>query len=399
MASTKNTVTVGAVTLDGLNITDFSSNGPTTDGRIKPEVVAKGQNQYSTFPNNSYATIQGTSMATPVITGIAGLITQQYRTTFGKTPTPPILKTLIIAGADDMGPVGPDYVYGFGLADAKASVDLVIADGGSGSRIRTGTVSNGQDLDFPFALSSAQKFRAVLGWFDPEVLLVPASPDDDPLADKTLINDLDLRVVDPNGNTVLPYVLDPANPSAVATRGVNHIDTTEEVEIANAVPGTYHLIVHGAIGDTRSSTQDFVLVTNGGTPVIPCTDLFEPNDTEATAYKGLVIDQTVTPKICSAADVDYFSVTTSSISVVVKAGDTPLKVTLSTGGSAVDTKTIAANGSATVSGQVNSVAFPTPLVPFLLKVEANGPVGASGAYTITPHFVFTSTPKKRSAKH
>jgi hypothetical protein len=399
MASTKNTITVGALSQDGVHITDFSSNGPTTDGRIKPEVVAKGENQFSTFPNNSYAALQGTSMSTPVVAGIAGLLSQQYRKTIGTTPTAPILKTLIIAGADDLGPAGPDYVFGFGLADAKASVDLIIADNGTGSRIRTGTVSNGQEIDYPFTLSTAQKFRAVLGWFDPEVLLIPANVDDDPLADKTLINDLDLRVVDPNGATVLPYVLNPATPGAVATRGINNTDTTEEIEIANAVPGTYHLIVHGAIGDTRSATQDFVLVTNGGTPTTICTDLFEPNDTEATAFKGLVIDQTVTPKICSATDVDYFTVTTSSISVVVKAGDTPLKVTLSTGGSAVDTKTIAANGSATVSGQINSLVAPTPLVPFLLRVEPNGPVGASGTYTITPHFVFTQSPKKRSAKH
>ncbi|MGH9423133.1 MAG: S8 family serine peptidase, partial [Thermoanaerobaculia bacterium] len=40
MASTKNTITVGALSLDGVTIMDFSSNGPTTDGRVKPEVVA-----------------------------------------------------------------------------------------------------------------------------------------------------------------------------------------------------------------------------------------------------------------------------------------------------------------------------------------------------------------------
>src|SRR4029077_19361571 len=90
-------------------------------------------NQFSTFPNNSYATEQGTSMSTPVVTGIAGLLTQQYRRTFGRTPSAAILKTLLIAGADDVGPAGPDFTYGFGLADAKASVDLILADGGNGS--------------------------------------------------------------------------------------------------------------------------------------------------------------------------------------------------------------------------------------------------------------------------
>ncbi len=398
LASTKNAVTVGAIQAIANAIAPFSSRGPTTDGRIKPELVAKGTDQFSTFPNNGYAISQGTSMAAPVVTGIAGILAQQYRKTFGTTPSAAILKTLLIAGADDLGNAGPDYTFGFGLADAKASADLILSDNGTGSRIRTGMIGNGQEVDLPITITTAQKFRVVLGWFDPEVLLVPAGPDDDPLADKTLVNDLDLRVVDPSGAMVLPYVLNKTAPSTIATRGVNHTDTTEEVEIANAVPGTYHVIVHGSIGDARSSSQDYVLVTTAGTPIVPCADFYEPNDSEATAFQGLVSDQSVKPRICSANDIDYFVVTTSSISVTVAAGDTPLKVTLSTGGSAFDTKTIPANGSATVAGQINSLVAPTPSVPFYIRVEPNGTVGANGSYTVTPHFAFTSTPRKRSAK-
>ncbi len=366
--------------------------------------MAKGTNQLSTFPNNGYSSLQGTSMSTPVVTGIAGLLTQQYRKTFGKTPSPAVLKTLLIAGADDLGNAGPDYTFGFGLADAKASVDLILADNGAGSRIRTGTIVSGQDIDIPITLSSTQNFRAVLGWFDPEVLLVPDPniQDDDPLADKTLINDLDLRVVDPNGATVLPYVLDKGAPSALATRGVNHTDTTEEVEIASAAPGIYHVIIHGAIGDTKSTSQDFVLVMSGGTPVPPCTDNYEPNDTQATAFGNLVNGQPITPKICSSADIDYFtfaSNSTSAITVTVTATDTPLKVTLSSGLSTTVTQTIPASSSATLTTNIVTGISPTPSVPFFVRVEASGAVGASGAYTLTPHYTFTSTPRKHSTKH
>src|SRR5207244_1537000 len=139
-------------------------------------------------------------------------------------------------------------------------------------------------------------------------------------------------------------------------------DTTEEIEIANAVPGTYHIIIHGAIGDTKSTSQDFVLVTNGGTPIPPCTDNYEPNDSQATAFGSLFSGQTVTPKICSASDVDYFTFTANSspISVTVTTTDTPLKVTISSNFSTTVVQTIAANSSATITTNLFVTILPVP---------------------------------------
>jgi subtilisin family serine protease len=402
MASTKNSVTVGALNPDGLSIASFSSHGPTTDGRVKPELVAKGTAQFSTVLANGYDNLDGTSMATPVVAGMSALLAQQYRKTFGKTPSGSILKTLLIAGADDLGAAGPDYTYGFGLADAKASVDIIIADGGAGSRIRTGTILNGQNVDIPLVLPATPKFRVVLGWFDPEVLLVPANPDDDPLADKTLVNDLDIRITDPTGATVFPYVLNGATPSALATKAANHTDTTEEVEIANAVAGTYHILVHGAIGDPAGAAQDFVVVSNAGTALASCSDSYEPNDTQATAFGNLMSGQTLSAKICNTADVDYFTFISNSLSplsVSVTATDTPLKVTLSSALSTTVSVTIPAGTSAKLDSVISTLVSPTPNVQFFARVEASGGVGATGAYTLTPSFSFNSTPRKRGAKH
>lgn len=266
MASTKNSLTVGAVSSDG-NIASFSSRGPARDGRIKPELVAYGLDQYSTLPGNLYGYMSGTSMSAPVVTGIAGVVTQQYRLTFGKTPTAAILKTLLIAGADDLvGPdktldlPGPDYTYGFGLVDAKNTVDLIRADGGTGLLIRTGSLADGQDVTIPMTIAATANARVVLGWFDPEVLPLPGED----FPEKTLLNDLDLKVIAPNGDPVLPYVLDGAHPSVAATRGVNNTDTTEMIDLKNAAPGTYLVKLHGRIGDpSKGTTQDYVLAMIG----------------------------------------------------------------------------------------------------------------------------------------
>jgi hypothetical protein len=173
------------------------------------------------------------------------------------------------------------------------------------------------------------------------------------------------------------------------------------VEIANAAPGTYHVIVRGAIGDTRSSSQDFVLIANGGATVAACTDNYEPNDTQATAFGNVANGQTIAAKICSASDVDYytFSTNTSPISVAVTATDTPLKVTMSSNLTTTVVQTIAANSSATLTANFFPTLLPPGNIAIFVRVEANGAVGATGAYTMTPNYRFSSTPRKRSTKH
>jgi subtilisin family serine protease len=53
-------------------MTSFSGWGPVDDGRIKPDIVAKGYNVYSTNSTGdaAYTTMSGTSMATPTVTGL-----------------------------------------------------------------------------------------------------------------------------------------------------------------------------------------------------------------------------------------------------------------------------------------------------------------------------------------
>lgn len=402
VASAKNVIAVGAVSGIPGNVTaaGFSSRGPAKDGRVKPDVVARGVNVLSPVPTDSYERKGGTSMASPAVTGIAALLTEQWRETFANAnPLPEQLKAIIIAGAVDVGNPGPDYTYGFGLVNAKNSADLILADNAKGTRIQNINFTEGatQTREFPMTVAQAQNLRVVLNWADkPTVLLGDAE-----ITDPVLINDLDLKVIDPSGTVHLPYKLDRINYLNNATRGVNTVDNVEMLEIANAPAGTYRVQVVG----TRISEgpQGAVVVANaalGTQAAPPCIDLIEnlgANNTPAGAF-SVTPDLQLNAAICGASDVDYYKFTATKagpVTITLTTGDTPLRATLTTtNGISINTAVdIPANSTRTINANATSV----PL-SFLLKVEANGTIGIAPTYTFTTDFSVTNQPRRRAVR-
>lgn len=87
------------------------------------EISAPGVNVESTVLDNGYASYNGTSMATPHVSGVAALVWSHY-----PECTPAQIRTALIASAEDLGATGRDNYYGHGLVQAKDMYDA-LADG------------------------------------------------------------------------------------------------------------------------------------------------------------------------------------------------------------------------------------------------------------------------------
>lgn len=272
-ALAKNVLTVGNYTdsFSGVPLRDpnrpqasqSTSWGPTRCGRIKPDLVATGTDLFSTdSPGNAaYTTQSGTSMAAPSVTGSILLLQQAHRA-LNLSPNRRLaadeLKGLLIHTCDDIESPGPDYRSGFGLINAVAAhhVMLRARSGNPAFLGATGTVSTngGPSATATHSVSleriTPSALKATLVWFDP-----PGTVQDPKDHGITLVNDLDLRIIDPKGNTYLPFVLDPRDPAGLASPGDNIRDNVEQVIFPNAPNGTYTIQVscksNGTIGTQR----------------------------------------------------------------------------------------------------------------------------------------------------
>jgi serine protease AprX len=102
-------ITVGAVNGAG-KLADFSSRGPTADGRIKPDAMAQGSFIWVLSPGNGTEISFGTSFSAPLLAGAAACLWQANRACTNIE----IIQAVRIAGSHYLN---PDPEFGYGITD------------------------------------------------------------------------------------------------------------------------------------------------------------------------------------------------------------------------------------------------------------------------------------------
>ena len=255
----KNILSVGAISPDDV-ILPISSWGPARDGRIKPDIIAVGgYNVYSTQPNDLYASggWSATSMASPVVSGVAAQLYQRYNQLFGVNPAAALIKGLLCNNAKDLGNTNPDYKFGFGRINAMEAV-LALEQ----NRFLVDNVSQGITKTYSITVpAGVPQVKVLLVWSDVAgAITYSATP--------VLVNNLDLQVSD-GITTFNPWVLDPNNRNNVATRGVDNLNNIEQVTIDTPTAGTYQITVSGAA--VPMGNQEFALTWQMNTPFVRTT--------------------------------------------------------------------------------------------------------------------------------
>lgn len=198
--SAKNTLTVGAtesprgIDRDSDNpyqVAAFSNRG-TTDGRIKPDLVAPGTWVLSASrdgdgEDHSYSYLSGTSMSTALATGSA-ILTRQYFTDIKNiNPSAALVKAALIHGAKEL-PGESRLSQGFGLIDLHGS--LMTLENKKTAIYDNLKINEEQQMEFEFDASGNAPLKVTLVWSD-----YPQRPG----ANNVLVNDLDLKVTTPDG--------------------------------------------------------------------------------------------------------------------------------------------------------------------------------------------------------
>ena len=264
----------------------------------------------------------GTSMAAPAVSGALALLQDYFTNTLHSTPSPALLKAMVINGArltsgyNFYGVTNSINYEGWGLVNVPNSVPLALTNAPGGTtpmyfldQSPTNALATGDSRVFtvnvPTANAQAQLMHITLAWTDP-----PGNP----AAGIKLVNNLDLVVTNNDsgevfyGNNFVSGQI-PHSVASTATNGVaDNINNVESV-ILQAGLGTnysvavigHNVAVNAVTTEQTNIVQDFALVISCGdgsntngitvTPVAPTPLVIAPNVTYVVATNGVYYNQ------------------------------------------------------------------------------------------------------------
>lgn len=306
----KNAVTVSALGHAGsTQHAGFSNDGPTADGRIKPDIGAPGTSIASAAVVGNQVTdtitapqtrsLSGTSMAAPTLTGSAALMRQFFadgfyprgtRTTADAlNPTGAMMKAVLLNGthpltSDVDGHRWPTDMDGWGRAwlDGNLWFRDTLPGGDDSRRLRLFERTNAAGLETGEVntytienVAAGIELRATLTWFDVEAM---------PGAAATLVNNLDLEVDTPDGTLLLGRNRIAGGISAPGGTA-DAVDTVEQIRLTTPIAGRYTFRVKATAvpgnGSEGSDRQGYALAVSGAfalpdpAPLAAPTDLVE----------------------------------------------------------------------------------------------------------------------------
>lgn len=254
-----------------LFINSSSSQGPTDDGRIKPDITGDGTSLTSSWgtSDDAYAISTGTSMSSPNVAGSLLLLQQHYNNLNGGYMKSATIKGLVCHTADDDDDKpGPDPIFGWGILDAEHSAQVISADfNKSDAIISERSLADGQTYTYTFTNSGTDAISATICWTD------PAGANQNGILNSSvpaLVNDLDLRITDPNATTHEPWKLDLSDVDGKAIKGDNLVDNIENIDIATSTPGTYTITVSHK--GTLAAAQNYSLIITGTNTTLNVAD-------------------------------------------------------------------------------------------------------------------------------
>jgi hypothetical protein len=293
----KNDIAVGNWDIDGEVISPSSSAGPAADGRLKPDLVAPGQeintigwSETNLRPEEIEGS--GTSAAAPVASGVVGWLGESFANQ-GESieDIPPArFKAILVHTAKDVGPSGPDFVHGYGLIQADKA--LRIAEEWSLWGHEDEFTEESDVFEVEFNIDSPMSYyRATLVWDDEE---------GEQTSTMALKNDLDLTLVSPSGHVYYSYDL---LPDEDLTSDTPTYDCWEEacqdrlnnVEMVQVNRNDGEFVETGlwrAVVDVHrlvSDAQSFTLVLTPPCPVV-IDDFFTIQNREVTLTDDLVCE-------------------------------------------------------------------------------------------------------------